>query len=113
MFSLIPFCSDLLSGFCCRSPRSGRGDTAQKAAELAEHPPVRPQGSVMLSGLESMKAGRKEWWMLHQKKNRLRGDVITDFGLGGDVIWRIATSCSPSPVRIEREKIDRNCSRWT
>lgn len=51
--------------------------------------------------------------MLYQEKNRLRGDVITDFGLGGDVIWRMATSCSPSPVRIEREKIDRNCSRWT
>lgn len=49
-----------------------------------------------------------------KKKNpRLRGDVITDSGLGGDVIWRMATSCSLSPVRIEREKIDRNCSRWT
>jgi hypothetical protein len=67
----------------------------------------------MLSELESMKAGQKEWWMLCQKKNKLRGDVITDFGLGGDVIWRMATSCSPSPVRIELEKIDRNCSRWT
>lgn len=39
-----------------------------------------------------------------KKKNRLRGDVITDSGLGGDVIWRMATSCSPSPVRIEQEK---------
>lgn len=55
----------------------------------------------------------KEWWMLDREKNRLRGDVITDFGFRGDVIWRMATSCSPSPVRIERVKIDRNCSRWT
>jgi hypothetical protein len=51
--------------------------------------------------------------MVCQKTHRLRGDVIADSALGGDVIWRMATSCSPSPVRIEREKIDRNCSRWT
>lgn len=46
-------------------------------------------------------------------EKQAEGDVITDLGLGEDVIWRMATSCSPSPVRTEREKIDRNCSRWT
>lgn len=67
----------------------------------------------MCPELESRREGRLEQWMLYQKENRLRGDVITELGLGGDVIWRMATSCSPSPVRTEREKIDRNCSRWT
>lgn len=51
--------------------------------------------------------------MVCQKTGRLRGDVIADSALRGDVSWRMATSCSASPVRIEREKIDRNCSRWT
>lgn len=44
-------------------------------------------------------AGGKEWWMLYQKEDRLRGDVITDFGFGGDVIWRMVTSCSLAPVK--------------
>lgn len=38
------------------------------------------------------------------QEKQAEGDVITDFGLGGDVIWRMATSCSPSPVGLNERK---------
>lgn len=64
----------------------------QKDVELAEHPPMPATVLSDASELGSMKAGWKEWWMLYPEKNRLRGDVITDFGLGGMLYggWRPA-----------------------
>lgn len=59
-------------------------------------------GDAVRAGIRE---GRSEgWWLLRHRKNRLRGDVITDFGLGGDAGWRMATSCSPSPVGLNERK---------
>lgn len=76
----------------------------QKDLELEERAPV--WATVLRDAFRAgIREGRSEgWWLLCHRKNRLRGDVITDFGLGGDVTWRMATSCSPSPVGLNERK---------